>query len=576
MSQFGIKDVYKQFTHDQDKMVPPAETVSHFKQRLQESQLNILTETQRIDSGRLNIPVFFSVCGHEAQRVIGTRKQMGKGASIEQAEASAVMELAERYSFFSFLQDSKNMTVGPYSKMKQKAISFQDIARSVHDQSDDLPLLESIFSDIPLFWTQAYNLSKETQILIPINWFYMINEFNGPSAGNCIEEALIQGICEVIERHVSSIISHERLSAPLIDVSQANNDHVLDMLHNYKTAGIQLYISDFTMNTGIPTISIVAMDPSTFPQKSEIVWTAGSATSPEKALSRALTEVAQLAGDFNSGSNYEASGLPKIKSLQDIHYLIHSPQKIFLSDLVNISDNNFKTEIMRCIEALTQIDLDIFYVNTTHPELQIPACYTIIPGAHFRERAKAGGVGMFLAKIIVDSFKAKEAIQKLIEMDTKLPGKYYIQFYLGQTYLEMEQVDRAIACFQKALALDPTPEDRVAIEVFMASGYSEKGMYKDALQVLSSSEKIDQERTDIYNLKGFCHFKLKEHEKAIQCFEKVIQLNPGSAIDYANIGSNYRDMGNIPLAIQYYEKALLLDPTITFAKDNLMTLLSKK
>ena len=35
---------------------------------------------------------------------------------------------------------------------------------------------------------------------------------------------------------------------------------------------------------------------------------------------------------------------------------------------------------------------------------------------------------------------------------------------------------------------------------------------------------------------GFCHFKLGEHRQAIAHFQKVIDLDPSSAIDYANIG----------------------------------------
>jgi ribosomal protein S12 methylthiotransferase accessory factor len=95
------------------------------------------------------------------------------------------------------------------------------------------------------------------------------------------------------------------------------------------------------------------------------------------------------------------------------------------------------------------------------------------------------------------------------------------------------------------------------------------GEYRKALEVLKHAEKYDNERTDIYNLMGFSHFKLKEHEKAIACFKKVLQLDPGSAIDYANIASNYRDMGQKAKAIQYYEMALAMDPEIEFAKDSL-------
>ena len=55
-------------------------------------------------------------------------------------------------------------------------------------------------------------------------------------------------------------------------------------------------------------------------------------------------------------------------------------------------------------------------------------------------------------------------------------------------------------------------------------------------------------------------------------FEQVLSLDPTSAIDYANIASNYRDMGKKDLAIEYYEHALKLDPSITFAKENLQKL----
>ena len=92
------------------------------------------------------------------------------------------------------------------------------------------------------------------------------------------------------------------------------------------------------------------------------------------------------------------------------------------------------------------------------------------------------------------------------------------------------------------------------------------------MEVLSKGLTYDPDRTDIYNIMGFCHFKLKEHTDAIACFRKVLERDPSSAIDYANIASNYRDMGETQKAIDYYEMALALEPGIEFARDNLKQL----
>jgi ribosomal protein S12 methylthiotransferase accessory factor len=72
---------------------------------------------------------------------------------------------------------------------------------------------------------------------------------------------------------------------------------------------------------------------------------------------------------------------------------------------------------------------------------------------------------------------------------------------------------------------------------------------------------------------GFCHYKLEEYEKAIEVFKKVIELDPSSAIDYANIASNYRQMGEKQRAIRYYQIALDLDDTIQFAREHLRELM---
>jgi len=571
-----LKDAYKGYTLDQDKICTPKETVERFKNRLQDTGLNILEKTVRIDNGRLDIPVYFSLCGRDAEEVVGTKKQMGKGGTPDQAEASAVMELAERFSFFSFIRNEKNFFMDQYMNLKDQALPFEDIAKSVHDESIDLEIEKGIFSGLPLKWTWAYNMTKEQEVLMPFDWFYAINEFNGPSAGNCIEEALSQGICEIVERHVSSIISRNHLNTPAIDVSSLKDPLILEMIGKYKQIGVNLFINDFSMDMGIPSVGVLAYDPSTLPHKSEIVWTAGTTPDPQKALSRALTEVAQLAGDFNSGSNYVASGLPKFRSLDEADYVLNPGNTIDMKQLPDLSDDNIKVEVESLISALSNRNMEVIAINTTHEHLRIPAFYTIIPGAHFRERAANTSVGMFCAKLVVENYDPQRAINELNKIDDILPGRYFLKFYLGVSHLSIGDVQRAFDYFNEAINLEPHEEDIPSIYSYMGVCLKEQGKYREALPVLEKAEEYDPERTDIYNLMGFCYFKMKEHEKAIECFRKVIRLDPSSAIDYANIASNYRDMGEKEKAIKHYELALELDPNIDFARHNLEKLKSLK
>ncbi|RLC03106.1 MAG: hypothetical protein DRH34_06250 [Deltaproteobacteria bacterium] len=570
-----LKDALKGYTYDQDKIMSPEKTVAGFKEKTARLNLDILSRTRRIDNGRLDIPVFFSECGSDAKNVVGTKKQMGKGGTPAQSEASAVMELAERFSFFSFVKKETNFFYSTPKELGEKALSYDQIIKSVHDNKEDALKVKPIFDSLPLKWTKGYNLTKQKEVLIPFNWFYMINEFNGPSAGNCTEEALSQGICELVERHTSSIVSHENLNIPGINLDSFTDPLVIEILNKYEKEGIKVYASDFSLDTGIPTIGILAWDPVTFPRMSEIVWTAGTSPDPEKAMSRALTETAQLAGDFNSGSNYVASGLPKFTNIEDARFITHPEKMVNADTLSDLSNNNIKTEVENLIQTLDKKGYQILAISTLHESIEIPAFYTIIPGAHFRERAVAASVGMFSARLITESFDPVKALSKLDDLEKALPGKYYTSFYKGLMLNAIYDQKTALTEFETALKRDPVKLNMPDICSHMGACLKDLENYDRAVEICKKGLEIDEQRPDMFNTMGFCHFMLKNHETAITCFENALEVDPSLAINYANIGSNYRELGDFKLAIQYYEMALEIDPSITFARDNIEKLKDK-
>lgn len=570
-SNISIQDCYKTYRYDQDKARQPEDTVRWVKERLAPLDIKILSKTVRIDTGRLDIPIYISLCGEDATRFTGTKKQMGKGATPVQSEASAVMELVERFSFFSFIQQGE-FPLLCYQDVSDRAIPVEMFLQSVHDNKTSIQAAERFLQDLPLRWAAAHNLTHKVDQLVPIDWFYLINEYNGPAAGNTLEEAILQSLCEVVERHVGSIISFEDRSTPEIDMDSLKDPAAVELVDKFRRNGIQLFLHDFSLDTGIPSVGALAYDPATFPHKSEIIFTAGTTSNPEKSLCRALTEVAQLAGDFENRTSYRPT-LPKYGSLEEAGYLMENhSQKVPISNLPNLEDDNLRVEIERCVEALQKIGLEVLVIDVTHPQLGIPSVYTVIPGAHFLDHTRDTDFAQHAARTLLRTLPAAQAMPHLQKLLRLFGPRYDLTFFLAHS-MELEgHCEAALSLFENALQQQPDPKEIASIYVHMASCRKETENFDAALEDLRVAEQHNNELKEIYNLRGFCLFKLKKHHEAISAFERAIEIDPGSAIDYANIGSNLRELGNKEEAIKCYRMALELDPDIEFARENIKKL----
>lgn len=573
----------KGYVADQDKAVDPAVTLARVRSRLASLSLSILAETRRIDNGRLGVPVFLSVCGADAKAIMPTRKQMGKGASPAQAEASALMELMERYGFFTFWERLPEAVFCTWDEAEARfgasLLPLEQVIAACHD-SITVPEARRImnlrrWTFVPA--TRIPGLGGTAELChVPLDLFRKLGEFNGSSAGNTDVESILQGACELVERHVCCLAEREKLELPGIDIAPgAIADPVLaDLLDKFRQSGVTVLLKDMSLGMPVPTVGAIAWDPATFPERSEIVFTAGTASSPTKAALRALTEVAQLAGDFNSSACYEASGLPKYACLEEVGWLCAGPL-VSLKSLPCVERPDILDELRALASGLEALGFPLYAVATTNPDTLAPSHYSFAPGLCFRERDVNASLGLFAGRMISEEAESEEALRALAVLESVYPAAHFVPFFKGMLALRGDDAEAARQWFALAEERQPDDDSRALAAFYHAYAHTLAGEWEAALPGLTRAARLSPDMKEYQNLLGVCLFKLGRYQEAADRFADIVtRLDKGSVMDIQNLGLCHKFLGNNEKARHYLEAALAIDPGLEAARKHLADIYS--
>jgi ribosomal protein S12 methylthiotransferase accessory factor len=354
------------------------------------------------DKDNLGIPVF-SVDRQET--ALGKPKYYnGKGATLEQAKASAVMESIERYS--AEPRDSDEMIYETYENAKEAvdAINEQNGEDSMFivDPRDlilPLRILDRLDNQV-IAWTDGYEMFRGCEAWVPacaVFYPYTANEeekecqlfrfhTNGIASGNTMEEAILHALFENIERDAWSIAEFR---------DRTNGDVIIrdpeslpaKLIRKFEEQGITIHLKDLTSDLGIPTIGASADD--TVSKDPELlVIGVGTHLNPEIAAIRAITEVAQSRTTHKHGMKINAQlqkasqdmGYERIKKLNYM-WFGESQNKIFLEEIPDRSTDDVLKDIEIVLQSLAEHGFDsVIACDLTRPELNVPTVRMIVPG----------------------------------------------------------------------------------------------------------------------------------------------------------------------------------------------------
>jgi bacteriocin biosynthesis cyclodehydratase domain-containing protein len=336
----------------------------------------------------------------------------GKGSTAEQAEASALMEAIERYSGI-FQGDEIKVTRRFTDFAPGDAISPNDIllfsdAQSQHDAAATDESGETQAAPVGLDpsarieWSPVWSLRDGRFKYIPTTLLYFFYsgpaafraDSNGCAAGNTIEEAIVQGFLELVERDAYAIWWYNRSQRAEVDLSQFDDSYVRDLHAQLADAGRKLWVLDVTSDLGVPTY--VAILHWMQNGQENIEFGSGAHFDKRIALLRTLTELNQfLAIGLMGGGSGEKPSLDGVTPLrlQDYPFLTPSNRPITMPGTYSppVALDNTRDQVLACVDIARRAGLDFLVLDQTRPDVEVPIVRVIVPGLrHFYQRFAPG------------------------------------------------------------------------------------------------------------------------------------------------------------------------------------------
>jgi oxazoline/thiazoline synthase len=343
----------------------------------------------------------------------------GKGVTAVHAQASALCEAIERYSG-NFCGDEARVS-GSYRSLGAAAIhpnacQLYD-ARQYEGRSEwnsahgpFQSVCDPFDEDAVMDWTPVWSLTQQRHRLLPTGMLYfgvpsppgphyLHADSNGNAAGSSIEDALLQGILELIERDAVALWWYNRTSQPGVDLD-AFADPWLDELRDvYAGLGRAVWALDLTSDFGVPVMA--ALSRRVDRDHEEILFGFGAHLDPRLALRRALTELNQMMPQLIAAEpdgryrcdDPDMVGWLRSATLAAQPYLAPDDTRPALgpADYGYQPDADLLADLHMLQHKVEELGMELLVLDQTRPDVGLPVVKAIVPGMrHFWARLAPG------------------------------------------------------------------------------------------------------------------------------------------------------------------------------------------
>ena len=458
----------------------------------------------------------------------------GKGYSSILTKASAYAEMAERISSGFFVFNTITSKIEEYTQyleglMERKFLrGYQETSDTNLINIDNInKFLEKKMSDEEfqtlkeqrLFdvFVDAYSLSKEEYVKVPIRFVEVITGSSGLAAGNTIEEALVQGICEIFERYTTYKILSGKIECPTISIESIKDEKIHKYIELYKSMNVDIIIKDFSLNKDLPVIGVVFINHNLENDENELkkdfyykMIDVGSHPDINHAVLRCLVERLQsvtkeefmfrkkcdapyyfwtkdLRKQYSKTSEVFKDLFTNYESCIDISFLERG-NEVSLDDIKSVNNTDCLDDVMALRSICDKNDLDIQVIDYTHKILKFPTVRVIIPS-----------VSTAYDQFIINALKIKDFNKRL----NRLYGiDDFLKYAVEDDWIKNnDKIQTLVNNIEKGLSKNP-----LAYRFFIRQGHF--------LNLLN-----------LFRILAFSNLSLGNYEESLKYFDFLLELN---------------------------------------------------
>jgi oxazoline/thiazoline synthase len=341
----------------------------------------------------------------------------GKGATPAEAKAGALCEAVERYSA---TRDGDEFIIkDSYHGLGGQAV-HPDACQLVHDrQFADRARWNATcapFHRVPepfderevIDWTPLWSLLSGGRRFLPTALLFfnpdpgrvpvsVRADSNGNAAGSSVEDAILRGFLELVERDAVALWWYNRTSQPAVSLDSFDDPWIARQPDVYRRLDRGVWVLDVTSDLGIPVMAAVSRRVDK--PAEDVLLGLGAHFDPRIALRSALAELGQImptilrrdVGLGDPASDPDMRAWCRKVTVNSHRYLRPDPAQVPRTLASYGYCPELDLGIGRMCAAVRAAGLDLLVLDQTRPDIGMPVVKVVVPGLrHFWPRFAPG------------------------------------------------------------------------------------------------------------------------------------------------------------------------------------------